>query len=366
MGEGPNSPAISVVMSVYNGEAFLAKSVESILNQTFGDFEFIIINDGSTDKTAEILSEYVKRDQRVRVFPQQNRGRAESLNRGIQLAKADLIARMDADDVSLPNRFIEQLKFMNAHPEVGLLGAAIEWVTPEGPRLLVEHLPIEDGALRATMLRSNPFRHPTIMMRKDIVLSLGGYRKVLLDADDYDLWLRMAERTQLANLAHALVLYRVHPNQASVKNMRHQILCCSVARAAASLRARRIPDPLWNAEKITPDFALKLGVTADQIRRNESMMCLHWIQLLSNTRADWILPIVQRLLELRPSPAERRLAARVLLQAAGTYLRHGRLTTAFAAAGRGILAQPLEAFRMMGMTISRRARDVQRPLARLR
>jgi glycosyltransferase involved in cell wall biosynthesis len=362
MGERLESPAISVVMSVYNGEAFLAESVESILNQTFCNFEFIIIDDGSTDKTTEILSHYSKRDPRVRIFPQQNTGRAESLNRGIQLARADLIARMDADDVSLPHRFEEQVKFLSVHPEVGLLGTEVEWVTPEGPRLLIERLPVGDDELRAAMLRLNPFRHPTVMMRKNIVLAVGGYRKVLLDADDFDLWLRMAEQTQLANLAEVLLLYRVHLKQASVQNMKHQVLCCWVARVAASLRARGIPDPLWNAEEITPDFAHKLGITGEQMRHSEAATCVFWIQLFFKNRPDWILPIVHSLLELHPSPAERRMAARILLEAAGTHLRDGRLATAFAWAGRGILAQPFEAGRMIKMTIARRARELRRPL----
>jgi hypothetical protein len=145
--------------------------------------------------------------------------------------------------------------------------------------------------------------------------------------------------------------------------MRHQVLCCSVARAAALLRARGLPDPLWSTEEITPDVALKLGITAEQIRQSEAARCVFWIQLLSSNRADWILPMVRRLLELHPKPAERRLAARILLEAAGTNLRKGRLAIALASAGRGILAQPLEAGRMITMTIARRARELQRPLA---
>lgn len=129
-------PAISVVMSVYNGEAFLAEAVESILNQTLPDFEFVIINDGSNDKTAEILSDYAKRDPRVRVFPQENKGRAKSLNRGIDLARAPVIARMDADDIAFPSRFEQQLELLTAQPDIGLLGGAVELVTGNGGSLV--------------------------------------------------------------------------------------------------------------------------------------------------------------------------------------------------------------------------------------
>ena len=177
-------PAVSVVMSVYNGQEFLAEAVESVAGQTFSDFEFVIVDDGSTDATADILAEYAKRDRRVRVLRHENRGRPESLNRGIEAATAPLIARMDADDVSLRQRFEQQVEFMRARPDVVLLGGAAELITPERRTLRVYQPPTEDTELRATLLRHNPFRHPALMLRREAVLGVGGYRKALLDADD--------------------------------------------------------------------------------------------------------------------------------------------------------------------------------------
>jgi glycosyltransferase involved in cell wall biosynthesis len=130
-----------VVMSVFNGEAYMAEAVESILAQTFGDFEFVIIDDGSTDATAAMLANYASRDERVRVFSQENIGRAESLNRGMQLAEAALIARMDADDVALPERFAKQIEFLRTRREIGLLGGTVEFITPEGRAIGVDRAP---------------------------------------------------------------------------------------------------------------------------------------------------------------------------------------------------------------------------------
>ena len=351
------SPAVSIVMAVFNGEAFLAEAVESILQQTLTDFEFVIIDDGSTDQTPGILSDYAKRDSRVRVFTQQNKGRAESLNLGIDLARAPLIARMDADDIAFPQRLEQQFEFMNAHPEIGLLGTAIELVTPTRRRLGVDIPPLKDGELRTTMAQRNPFRHPTVIMRKETVLASGGYRKPLLDADDYDLWLRMAERTQIANLPQILVSYRVHANQVSVRNMTHQALCCGAARAAASARARGLPDPLRGGEEITPQFVRGLGLKDEEIRRDAVAAHLHWMGLLGDDYPDAALELIDHLLHSPDSASVGRAAvASASLKAASIHFRQRRFATAFASAGRGVLAQPIEAVRIAKMAIARRVR----------
>lgn len=348
-------PAVSVVMSVYNGEVLLAEAVDSILAQTFGDFEFVIIDDGSTDRTPEILSQYAKRDTRVRVFPQQNIGRAESLNRGTDIAAAPLIARMDADDVSFPYRFQRQLEFMNARPEVGLLGGAVDIVTPDGRKLGMHQPPVDDAALRAALLHYNPFRHPTLIMRKEAVVAAGGYRKALLDTDDYDLILRVAERTQMANLPQPILSYRVHPSQASVCNISHQALCGVAARAAGSFRKRKLPDPLWGVEEITPEFVLQLGVSDEEIRRDAAGAYVNWIGLLAEAYPDSALKLVDGLLQLCGSGSvERSAVAAGLFRAAGIHFKQRRFAEAFASAGRSVLVQPLEAGRHLKWAITRR------------
>ncbi len=287
---------VSVIMTVYNGEQYLAEAADSILRQSFADFEFIIIDDGSTDSTPQILADYAKRDPRVRAISHPNMGRPESLNRGIEHSTAPLIARMDADDIAFPHRLEQQVQFLNAHSEIGLLGGAVDIVTPDGRRISTYQPPTGDAALRAALRFYNPFRHPTLIMRRETLLATGGYRTALADADDYDLILRMAERTQLANVHQPILSYRVHPSQASVFNIAHQMLCGAAARAAASFRERNLPDPLLSVEEITPEIVRQLGVCDEEIRRDTAAAYVNWIGLLAEPYPDSALKLVEDLL----------------------------------------------------------------------
>src|SRR6266446_9100847 len=151
-------PTVSVVMSVYNGQRFLSEAIQSILRQSFSDFEFVIVDDGSTDKSSGILAEYMRLDGRIRVHRHTNKGRAISLNIGIELSKGRYIARMDADDVALPNRLKEQVDFMELHPEVGLLSGSYERIRSNGRLLDRVRLPLLDDEIRSMMLHSNAMR----------------------------------------------------------------------------------------------------------------------------------------------------------------------------------------------------------------
>jgi len=253
-------------MSVYNGQRFLSEAVQSILGQSFSDFEFVIVDDGSTDKSSEILAQYMRRDGRIRFHRHTNKGRAVSLNIGMELSKGRYIARMDADDVALPHRLKEQVDFLELHPEVGLLSGSYERISSDGRLLDRVRLPLRDDEIRSMMLHSNAMCHPAVMMRKEVAIACGGYRKVFLDADDYDLWLRMSERIQLANLEQPILRYRVHSKQASIVNLRHQMLCVLAARTAAAFRKQGKPDPFSGVEQITAELLRKLGVTTAEIQ----------------------------------------------------------------------------------------------------
>ena len=198
----------SVLMSVYNGEQYLAEAINSILDQTFTDFEFVIINDGSTDSTDDILRSY--KDPRIRVFEQSNIGLARSLNRGVSLARGEYIARMDHDDLSMPERLAKQVDFLDTHPEVGIVGAAclfrdeikgVEWKPP------VHTL---DEELRRNLIKGNPFIHTSVMMRKSLLEMVGGYDESYPFAQDYALWVQLATHTKMANLPDVLVVHREH------------------------------------------------------------------------------------------------------------------------------------------------------------
>jgi glycosyltransferase involved in cell wall biosynthesis len=254
-----NTPTISVVMSVYNGARFLGEAIESILSQSFRDFEFIIVNDGSTDNTASILESYAAEDGRIRIVAQGNKGLTEALNLGCSLARGTFVARMDADDIALRDRFLWQIQFMEMYPNVGLLGGGFDLIDSNGKKLCTEILPTGDRELRRALVDSTAFLHPSVIMRRQVLDEVGRYREVKY-AEDYDLWLRLSEHTHIANLPRVIVQYRIHPDQISVSKCREQVFWTSVTQVAARLRREGKSDPLDVPDEITPALLEQLGV----------------------------------------------------------------------------------------------------------
>lgn len=203
-------------MGVYNGERYLDVALESILSQTFVDFEFIIINDASTDKSAEILAGYD--DPRLRIFKnEQNMGLARSLNRAIELAQGTYIARQDADDLSEPRRLEKQVAFLDTHLKVGVVGTTTEWIDDEDKFIKIWHQPLENAAIQETLLDYCCLIHGSTMYRSETIAELGGYDSAMRTGQDYDLWLRLSETWDLACLPDVLYKYRHHTNMASLK-----------------------------------------------------------------------------------------------------------------------------------------------------
>jgi glycosyltransferase involved in cell wall biosynthesis len=196
-------------MSVYNGERFLREAVDSILDQSFVDFEFVIIDDGSTDATWSIVSSYS--DVRLRpIRNDHNLGLPRSLNRGLAVAQGDYIARMDGDDVALPRRLERQAALLDTHPEIGILGTDCHLIDIEGRQQGRLHMPISDLAIRWRSLLGNPFLHPTVMLRRQVLVSHGlTYDEGLETTQDYELWVRLLKHTRGANLGEPLLLYRL-------------------------------------------------------------------------------------------------------------------------------------------------------------
>ena len=207
-------PAISVVLPVYNAAPYLRTAVESILNQTFCDFELLALNDGSTDASLSVLQQIAATDQRLRVISRENKGLVETLNELIVLSRGQYLARMDADDISRPERFARQVTYLNEHPECVAVGTRCLLIDPEGLPIMrsvndLEHQDIESamlsgwGAIRGIC-------HPTLMMRRDSVMKAGGYSADYTHAEDIDLFLRLGELGRLANIADILLEYRQH------------------------------------------------------------------------------------------------------------------------------------------------------------
>ena len=205
---------VTILMSVYNGEKYLRKAVDSILNQTFKDFEFLIINDGSTDKTAEILQSY--RDPRIKIVNnQKNMGLTKSLSRGLGIAKGDYIARMDADDISMPERLEKQVNMLEQRPELGMVGT---WYCVIDEKDNIKYEVKNDGnpvILRWKLLFNNEFVHSSVMMRKRAYEDSGGYNPEFQAAQDYDLWSRIAKKWQIG-LVPKILCYRRERTEHSI------------------------------------------------------------------------------------------------------------------------------------------------------
>jgi glycosyltransferase involved in cell wall biosynthesis len=201
-------PTISVIMPVYNGEKYLREAIDSILNQTYRDFEFIILNDGSTDSTEEIILSYD--DPRiVYVKNKENLQIVKTLNQGIALAKGKYIARMDADDISLPRRFEKQIALMTARPDIDVCGT---WYKTFGEKEYLQKLPTQDEQIKVDLLFYTSLAHPSIMMKKSIFDECK-YSENFPKAEDYALWIELADKFKFANIPESLLHYRLHQNQ---------------------------------------------------------------------------------------------------------------------------------------------------------
>jgi hypothetical protein len=250
------SPLVSIIMPVRNGERYLQQAMSSILAQSLAEFELIIINDGSTDGTRAILSNY--HDPRIIVVDQPQEGLVFSLNFGLAMARGQYIARMDCDDICFPRRIEKQIAFLGKHPEVGILGTACMIIDSSGRQLHLKKWPTNSIALRWASLIDTPFAHPTVVMVRSVLTD----NKLLYDQDchaveDYDLWVRLLNHTNGNNLCEALLYYRLHEDsQSSRFRMVQQTNHCRVA-----LRAIReyLPQIHLSAEQIRVLRALFVG-----------------------------------------------------------------------------------------------------------
>ncbi|GAM06002.1 glycosyltransferase [Novosphingobium sp. MBES04] len=274
-------PAISVVLSVYNGERYLAQAIESVLAQTFADFEFLILDDGSRDGSRAILERYARRDARIRLTLRENRGLIVSLNELVVLARAPIIARMDADDICRSDRFALQYAFLDAHPEYGVVGSWSADIDAEGRPLApigADHPCTHDEMLAAIARGGQLICHPSAMMRRSVVVDAGGYHAAFRHCEDLDLWLRLASLTQLGNIPERLLQYRRYPAQVSSRHATEQQIGSAVARLAYAERAAGRSDPTADLERLPPldafdDLFGREGVT----RTLRSEIALHLV-----------------------------------------------------------------------------------------
>lgn len=238
-----NGPAlISIVLPVYNAERYLAAAVQSLLDQSFTRFELLAVNDGSVDRSLEILQQLARRDRRVRVLSRPNTGIVGALNDGIAASTAPLIARMDADDFALPERLAAQYAYMQAHRECVALGTAVDFMDEHNARVMACPRPLQHEQIEAGLLKGDGgmIIHPSAVFRRDALLSIGGYRLSAQYVEDLDIYLRLAMVGRLANLPETLLCYRIHTKSINfTKNTnRHRTKLGVMAEA---FRARGLP-----------------------------------------------------------------------------------------------------------------------------
>ena len=245
-GEGVDTPAVSVVMTVYNTQRYVGEAVESVLGQTFGDFEFVIVDDGSTDHSLSVLRGFAARDRRIRLVSRPNTGIVAAANEGIGLARGRYLARMDSDDVCLPRRFEAQVRYLDEHPDCVLVGSRVTVVDPYGSPVFDSGQKLTHEEIDAELLSSGggwAIVQPSAMMRADAVRAVGGYRGRHNVSEDQDLFLRLAEVGRVANLPEPLLLYRRHYKSVMHTQWRQRAeVKESIVREAYARRGQSMPD----------------------------------------------------------------------------------------------------------------------------
>jgi len=196
---------VTVILAVYNSEKYLKESIDSILNQTFKDFELLIINDGSTDSSSDIIKSYT--DNRIIVVNQTNQGLAASLNKSIELSRGEYIARMDHDDISCLERLETQVSFMDRHPEIGVCGAWADLINNEGEKIGKATYPLYHDQMETFLLFNSPLCHPSVILRKEVLIA-NNLKYNLIKTEDFDLWIRLVKVTKFANIPKTLIKYR--------------------------------------------------------------------------------------------------------------------------------------------------------------
>lgn len=217
----PLHPLVSVLMPAYNAEKYIGEAIESILNQTFGEFEFIIVDDASTDNTWSVIQKYAQKDKRIRVYRnKKNMKSCRTYIRAMKLAKGKYLAIMDNDDISYPDRIKKQFKLLESHPEVGIVGGILEIIDKDGNYIARRRYQLTDGKIRKYIFKYSPFAHPLVMIRKSVLEKIGYYNPKYAPADDYDLYFRIGKVAKFANLPDVLLKYRVLSNSITNKATR--------------------------------------------------------------------------------------------------------------------------------------------------
>jgi len=284
------SSVLDVILPIYNAGAYLIDAVVSLAGQAFTQFRCFLC-DASTDGSSDFLDDFAARDPRFIIIRQQKISLSEALQEGLLAAQAPLIARMDADDIALPERFAVQVKIMEQRPELLVLGSAIRYMDAQGRPGRVAHMPRTD-ALREELVWGCPLSHPTVVFRRQAVLEAGGYRAFFACAEDYDLWLRLSRRGVLDNCNQVLLHYRMHNmNSVSTHTLENRRYALT-ALAAHMFALRSGKDPLEDGSATSCEGVIQALPRQDRIRAQGRMLacCAHFLGDAEEDPegADWL------------------------------------------------------------------------------
>lgn len=316
-----NTVCVSVLMSVYNGEEFLPSAIMSILNQEGVEFELIVTNDGSTDRSGMIVDHFARLDPRVRVIHQENRGLTYSLNHMLSLSRGEFVARLDADDVAYPGRLAQQVAYLTVRPEVGLVGTWVNFVMADGESIVVVCLPDDDGVIKHFLNGGlNPLTHSSVMFRRDLLHQLGlTYR--FLSSQDYDLWLCLVPHTQFGMVESVLTAFRSHSANMSKHNLDQRMKIQQLMTTLHRKRQAGQPEGDWEAQ-LDEIVSTVTPISQPENGRNSAtpQTTIRWFNLLRfailTNKKIQILRF--RLLRLLPVPAYQWVWRK---QPLGKYLR---------------------------------------------
>ncbi len=214
------APLVSVLLPVYNAERYLAEAVESILRQSFSDFELLVIDDGSRDRSGQILQSFAQRDPRIRLLRRENRGLIATLNEMLTLAQGEFLARMDADDLATPDRLALQVQFLQQHPQIVCVGGAFDLIDAQGRTVQAVPMPEQNAEIQQMLLIGRTIiNHPCALIRRSALLQIGGYDPTMRTVEDLDMLLKLGELGELANLPDTVLQYRFHFESVSAQNI---------------------------------------------------------------------------------------------------------------------------------------------------
>ncbi len=295
---------VSILMPAYNAERYLAETIDSILAQTYQNFELLIIDDGSKDNTLAIAKSYAKKDQRIKVISQANSGVSNTLNRGIELIENEWICRMDADDLMMPNRIERQLAFIQEHPDIAVASSFIYNIDEHGRIIAQYQSKFTTKAVVDEYVRTNQminFHHPAVIMRKSIIQAVGGYRGQFLVAQDCDLWNRVVEQgyTVLVQPEY-LVKYRIHSSSVSIAKTRKATEQMNWIEICMLKRRQGEPEPTWS-EFLEMQAQRPWWEKLNQERKDRShILYKAAVSHFSKREYHWLVPNLVGSLLLRP------------------------------------------------------------------